>query len=161
MPLFAMLGGIGTLIVLWVGGREVIAGRLSVGSLVAFNGYLALLSWPTFALGWIIGIWQRGIAGLDAGPRAARGDARDRRPRARQAAGPDLPHETGAPSIEVRELTIAVEGRKLLDGVSFELAAGATLAVVGRTGAGKTTLVDALVRLQDVAPGTVRSPVGT
>ena len=63
MPLFAMLGGVGTLIVLWVGGREVIAGRLSVGSLVAFNAYLVLLSWPTFALGWIIGMWQRGIAG--------------------------------------------------------------------------------------------------
>ena len=62
MPLFAMLGGVGTLIVLWAGGREVIAGRMSVGSLVAFNGYLVLLSWPTFALGWIIGIWQRGIA---------------------------------------------------------------------------------------------------
>ena len=62
MPLFAMLGGIGTLIVLWAGGREVIAGRMTVGSLVAFNGYLVLLSWPTFALGWIIGIWQRGIA---------------------------------------------------------------------------------------------------
>ena len=63
MPMFAMLGGIGTLIVLWAGGREVIAGRMTVGSLVAFNGYLVLLSWPTFALGWIIGIWQRGMAG--------------------------------------------------------------------------------------------------
>ena len=63
MPLFAMLGGVGTLIVLWAGGREVIAGRMTVGSLVAFNGYLVLLSWPTFALGWIIGIWQRGMAG--------------------------------------------------------------------------------------------------
>ena len=55
----------------------------------------------------------------------------------------------------MRELTIAVDGRKLLDGISFPLPAGATLAVVGRTGAGKTTLVDALMRLQDVAPGTV------
>ena len=61
-PLFAMLGGAGTLIVLWAGGREVIAGRLSVGGLVAFNAYLVLLSWPTIALGWIIGIWQRGLA---------------------------------------------------------------------------------------------------
>jgi ATP-binding cassette subfamily B multidrug efflux pump len=151
MPLFAMLGGVGTLIVLWVGGREVIAGRLSVGSLVAFNGYLALLSWPTFALGWIIGIWQRGLAAwmrvrelLVATPGISDAAGLDQR---------GLP--TGAPSLEVRELTIAVDGRKLLDGVSFALPAGATLAVVGRTGAGKTTLVDALMRLQDVAPGTV------
>ena len=79
MPVFAMLGGVGALIVLWAGGREVIAGRMTVGSLVAFNGYLVLLSWPTFALGWIIGIWQRGMAGwarvrelLDTQPRIAR-----------------------------------------------------------------------------------------
>jgi ATP-binding cassette subfamily B multidrug efflux pump len=153
MPLFAMLGGVGTLIVLWAGGREVIAGRLSVGSLVAFNGYLVLLSWPTFALGWIIGIWQRGIAAwarvrelLDAKPAIA--DPADV-----SAAEPATP---GAPAVEVNELTVAVDGRKLLDGVSFALPAGATLAVVGRTGAGKTTLVDALVRLQEVAPGAVR-----
>ena len=63
---------------LWLGGREVIAGRMTVGGLVAFNAYLVLLSWPTIALGWIIGIWQRGIAGwarvrelLDTRPRIA------------------------------------------------------------------------------------------
>jgi ATP-binding cassette subfamily B protein len=157
MPLFAMLGGIGTLIVLWVGGREVIAGRLSVGSLVAFNGYLALLSWPTFALGWIIGIWQRGIAawGRVRELLVATPGIKDTGSGQGEAGKPDLPAGAGAPSIEVRELTIAVDGRKLLDGVSFALPAGATLAVVGRTGAGKTTLVDALMRLQDVAPGTV------
>ncbi len=155
MPLFAMLGGVGTLIVLWAGGREVIAGRLSVGSLVAFNGYLVLLSWPTFALGWIIGIWQRGIAAwtrvrelLEAKPAIA--DPAD--PASVDQAAP----APAAPDVDVRELTVEIDGRKLLDGVSFTLAAGATLAVVGRTGAGKTTLVDALVRLQEVAPGTVR-----
>ncbi|HSZ81181.1 MAG TPA: ABC transporter transmembrane domain-containing protein, partial [Polyangia bacterium] len=62
-PLFAMLAGGGTLIVLWVGGRQVIEGRMTLGSLVAFNAYVVQLSWPTIALGWIIGIWQRGIAG--------------------------------------------------------------------------------------------------
>ena len=75
-PLFAMLGGAGTLIVLWAGGREVILGRLTVGGLVAFNAYLVLLSWPTIALGWIIGIWQRGHRGLGARARAARDGAR-------------------------------------------------------------------------------------
>src|SRR3954470_8074230 len=153
MPLFAMLGGIGTLIVLWAGGREVIAGRMSVGSLVAFNGYLVLLSWPTFALGWIIGIWQRGTASwvrvrelLDTNPRIA--DTLDKT----QAEAP--PPST--PSIEVRDLAIVADGRRLLDGVSLALPAGATMAIVGRTGSGKTTLVDAVLRMQEVAPGAVR-----
>jgi ATP-binding cassette subfamily B multidrug efflux pump len=155
-PLFAVLGGAGTLIVLWAGGREVIAGRLTVGGLVAFNAYLVLLSWPTIALGWIIGIWQRGLAAwvrvrelLATEPRIGEGG---------RAAGPtaDLASETlGAPSIEVRDLCVVVDGRRLLDRVSFSLPAGATMAVVGPTGAGKTTLVDALVRMQEVAPGAV------
>jgi len=107
------------------------------------------LSWPTVALGWIIGIWQRGIASwarvrelLDTTPAVAEP--------ALPAAGP-----LGPPSIEVRDLTVAIDGRKILDGVSFSLPAGATLAVVGPTGSGKTTLVDAIVRMQDVAPGAV------
>jgi len=153
MPLFAMLGGVGTLIVLWAGGREVIAGRMTVGSLVAFNGYLVLLSWPTFALGWIIGIWQRGTAGwarvrelLDT--KAAIADAPD--------AVPSTAAAPRTPSVEVRDLSITADARRLLDGVSFKLPAGATLAIVGPTGSGKTTLVDAVLRMQDVAPGTVR-----
>jgi ATP-binding cassette subfamily B protein len=149
MPLFAGLGGLGTLIVLFFGGREVIGGRLTVGGLVAFNAYLVALSWPTVALGWIIGIWQRGIASwqrvrelLDTRPAVA--------DPAVPAAGP-----LGPPSIEVRDLTVAVDDRRILDGVSFSLPAGATLAIVGPTGAGKTTLVDAIVRMQDVPPGAV------
>jgi ATP-binding cassette, subfamily B, multidrug efflux pump len=150
-PLFAMLGGAGTLIVLWAGGREVILGHMTVGGLVAFNAYLVLLSWPTIALGWIIGIWQRGIAAwtrvrdlFDTAPRIADGPA----------TRADL--TVAEPSIEVRDLTVEVDGRRLLDGISFSLPAGATLAIVGPTGAGKTTLVDALCRMQEVAPGAVR-----
>jgi ATP-binding cassette subfamily B protein len=171
MPLFAMLGGIGTLIVLWAGGREVIAGRMSVGSLVAFNGYLVLLSWPTFALGWIISIWQRGIAGwarvrellttapaiADIGdpqrvPTPPRDELRQAQPGSAHAIAP----ANITPAIEVRDLSIEVGARRLLDGVSFTLPAGATLAIVGRTGSGKTTLVDAVLRMQEVAPGAVR-----
>ncbi|HMC95619.1 MAG TPA: ABC transporter ATP-binding protein, partial [Polyangia bacterium] len=152
MPLFAVLGGAGTLIVLWAGGREVIAGHLTVGGLVAFNAYLVLLSWPTIALGWIIGIWQRGLAAwvrvrelLGAAPRIA--DPPD------TAGAGD--HTIGSPSIDVRGLSVVVDGRRLLDGVSFSLPAGATLAVVGPTGAGKTTLVDAIVRMQEIAAGAI------
>ena len=148
-PLFAMLGGTGTLIVLWVGGREVIAGRMTIGALIAFNAYLVLLSWPTIALGWIIGIWQRGVAAWSR-VRALLETA----PRIDDAAA-DPRATIVSPSIEVRDLTVEVDGRKLLDRVSFALPAGATLAVVGPTGAGKTTLVDTLVRMHEVAPGAV------
>ena len=151
-PLFAVLGRAGTLIVLWAGGREVILGRMTVGGLVAFNAYLVLLSWPTIALGWIIGIWQRGIAGwvrvrelLETAPSIAD---------APQVAGVAVTIDS--PSIEARDLSVEVDGRRLLDGVSFSLPAGATLAIVGPTGAGKTTLVDALVRMHEVAPGAVK-----
>jgi len=157
MPLFAVLGGVGTLIVLWAGGREVIGGRLTIGGLVAFNSYLIQLSWPTIALGWIIGIWQRGIAAwarvrelLATPPAIADADTDAGRAPAAAEAAP------ARPSIDVRGMTLEIDGRRLLDDVSFSLPAGATLAVVGRTGAGKTLLVDALVRLHEVAPGTVR-----
>ncbi|HTA19428.1 MAG TPA: ABC transporter ATP-binding protein [Polyangia bacterium] len=152
-PLFAMLAGGGTLIVLWVGGRQVIEGRMTLGALVAFNAYVVQLSWPTIALGWIIGIWQRGIAGWARvrdllGTEPAIKDSKDPVP-ADVTAGPI------EPAIEVRDLTLTVGDRRLLDGVSFSVQAGRTLAIVGPTGSGKTTLVDALVRLQDVAPGAV------
>ena len=120
-PLFAVMGGAGTLIVLWAGGQEVIAGRLTVGGLVAFNAYLVLLSWPTIALAWIIGIWQRGIAGWARVRDSAGYGAANRVPAAGcGGAAPAL----GSPSIEVRDLTIEVDGRRLLDGVSFSLPAG-------------------------------------
>jgi ATP-binding cassette subfamily B protein len=156
MPLFAGLGGLGTLVVLWAGGREVIAGRLSIGGLVAFNAYLVLLSWPTVALGWIIGIWQRGVASW-----VRVKELLSERPSVEDpvgAAAADAPEHAPAPSpsLEARELTITVDGRKLLDGVSFALPAGGTLAIVGPTGSGKTTLVDAILRMQDVAPGALR-----
>src|SRR5258705_10977443 len=63
-PLMNIVGGVGALVVLWVGGRRVLAGRLSVGDLVAFVGYLHLLAWPTMALGWMLSIVQRGRAAL-------------------------------------------------------------------------------------------------
>jgi ATP-binding cassette subfamily B protein len=146
-----MLGGAGTLIVLWAGGREVILGRMTIGGLVAFNAYLVLLSWPTIALGWIIGIWQRGLAAW-----ARVRDLFETAPRIADGAATRAGLTIGAPSIEVRDLTIELDGRRLLDRVSFSLPAGATLAIVGPTGAGKTTLVDALCRMQEVAPGAVR-----
>ncbi len=158
-PLFALIGGVGTLIVLWIGGREVIGGRLSVGGLVAFNAYLVYLSWPTVALGWILSMWQRGVAGwvrvkelLETTPEIGDQDVA-----IGHADGDGDRDGAGRiePSIEVRGLSIVRDGRAILDGVSFSLAAGDTLAIVGPTRSGKTTLVDSIPRLTEVPPGTI------
>ena len=152
-PLFAMLGGAGTLIVLWAGGREVIAGRLSVGGLVAFNAYLVLLSWPTIALGWIIGIWQRGLAAWIRVRGAALDGAADCRS-AWQQTGADVPRAR-------RRLRCATcrwssTGAGCWSGVSFSLPAGATLVDCRPDRArARPRWSDAIVRLQEVAPGAI------
>jgi len=123
---------------------------MTIGALVAFNAYVVQLSWPTIALGWIMSLWQRGVAGWGRVREllATEPLIRD----APAAAGPGVDLE---PALEVRGLTIELDERRLLDDVSFSVPAGSTLAIVGPTGAGKTTLVDALARLQNVAPGAV------
>jgi len=149
-PLFALIGALGTLIVLWVGGRQVIAGKMTLGSLVAFNAYLVYLSFPTIALGWILAVWQRGLAAwvrvreLLATAPAISDDA---------SVSPSA--TPGQPSVSIRELCVVREGRVILDRVSVDVPAGGTLAVVGPTGSGKTTLIDAVPRFLEVPRGVV------
>ena len=135
MPLFAMLGGIGTLIVLWAGGREVIAGRhdrRQPGGVQRLPG-AALVADVRARLD------HRDLAArhrrLGARARAAR--RRGRGSRTRRTPAARARRAAAAPSVEVRDLAIAVDERRLLDGVSFELPAGATLAIVGPTGVGQ------------------------
>jgi ATP-binding cassette subfamily B protein len=120
---------------------------------VAFNALVVQLSWPTIALGWIISLWQRGVAGGVRVRELLVTEPAINDPAVSTADGAGA--EPLAPSLEVRGLTVALDDRRLLDDVSFSVPAGTTLAIVGPTGAGKTTLVDALARLQDVAPGAV------
>jgi ATP-binding cassette, subfamily B, multidrug efflux pump len=149
-PSLTFLLGVGALVVLWLGGREVIAGRLTVGEFVAFNAYLAMLGWPMIAFGWVTNLLQRGSASwgrmlevLDAPPAILDG-ARDDVP----------PRLVGA--IEWRHLTFAYpDGPPVLHDISLTVPAGTTLAIVGPTGSGKSTLVSLLPRLYDPPPGTV------
>lgn len=152
-PLFALIGALGTLIVLWAGGRQVIAGKMTLGSLVAFNAYLVYLSFPTIALGWILAVWQRGLAAwvrvrelLSTAPAIT--DTPDH-------AGVPATAAPGEPSVSIRALRVVREGRVILDDVSIDIAAGGTLAVVGPTGSGKTTLIDAVPRFLEVPRGVV------
>jgi ATP-binding cassette subfamily B protein len=152
-PSMTLFLGLGSLLVLWVGSREVIRGRITLGEFVAFNSYLVMLSWPMIAFGWVTNMLQRGMASwkrmldvLDAVP-----DIDDAHV---TAAGRTVPLSGG---IEIRNLTFTYPGaeRPVLEHVSLRIEPGQTVAFVGGTGSGKSTLISLLPRLYDPPPGTV------
>jgi ATP-binding cassette subfamily B multidrug efflux pump len=144
-PLIMFLANLGTVIVLWLGGRGTIAGTITPGGFVAFMTYLGILTWPMMALGWVINLIQRGSASmgrinkiLDSRPEIA-----DR---------PSLRSMTTVEGkIEFRELVFSYkpELHPVLRGVTFEVNPGEFVAIVGRTGTGKTTLCTLIPRLFD------------
>jgi ATP-binding cassette, subfamily B, multidrug efflux pump len=152
-PSMTLFLGFGSLLVLWMGSREAIRGRISVGEFVAFNAYLVMLSWPMIAFGWVTNILQRGMASwkrmldvLDARPDIDDG--------AVTPAGRAL-EIRGA--IEIRNLTFTYPGAgaPALERVSLRINAGETAAFIGATGSGKSTLISLLPRLHEPPPATV------
>jgi len=146
------LMGLSAVLLLWLGGRDVIRGRMTLGEFVAFNTYLAMMSWPMFAFGWVTNLMQRGLASwrrmlqiLDEPPAIA--DAPDLQ------AAESWPPITGA--IEFRHVTFDHGTQRVLDDVSLMIAAGQTVALIGPTGSGKSTLISLLPRLHEPPPGTV------
>ncbi len=153
IPMIRVASGAGTLMVLWYGGTQVIRGTIGLGDLVAFIAYLNLLAWPTMAMGWILSLLQRGRAALQRLEEifAVEPEIRDR-PRA-------TAHRAVEGRIEYREVGFAYpsqrNGQRVLSGVSFAVEPGEKLAIVGRTGSGKSSLVQLLPRLFDVTEGAV------
>jgi ATP-binding cassette subfamily B protein len=150
-PLLAFLAGLAALLALYLGGREVVKDRITLGQFVAFTVYLGMLNWPVIALGWVINLFQRGSASygrileiLDVAP-AIRSEP--------QALAP----EQCKGEIEFRHLTFTYpdEERPAIHDVSFRVPAGTTAALVGHTGSGKSTLLSLLPRVFDPPPGTV------
>jgi ATP-binding cassette subfamily B protein len=146
-PLMSLIAGIGTLVVLWAGGRAVLDGRITLGALVAFTGYLAYLAWPTIALGWTLSIVRRGLTSMGRIQEIITGTT------PATAAPEPL---TGTPAVRFDRLTFAYPDRApVLRDVSFEIASGEMVAVVGPTGSGKSTLGLLLARLWEPSRGTI------
>lgn len=150
-PALSGLIGLGFAAVLFFGGWRVLAGGITVGELVAFHFFLAKLTWPMIAIGWVINLAQRGAASwgrlrevLDAAPAIA------------DAPGAVDPGEiAGAIRFANLDFRYRPELPPALVGLDFAVPAGTTVGVVGRTGAGKSTLLALLPRLVDPLPGTL------
>lgn len=148
-PSIELLMGVGVLLVLWLGSRDVMAGRMTVGELVAFNAYLLMLTWPMMAFGYVTNLLQRGLASW-----GRMLEVFDQVPAIVDDPSPaDVEQVTG--DIEFRHLTFRFGDRIILDDISARLPAGSVTAIVGATGAGKSTLLNVLPRLHDAPPGTV------
>lgn len=159
-PSFALLAGLGSAMVLGLGGMMVLAGTLSIGAFVAFGLYLGNLTWPLIALGWVTSLFQRGAASmtrlleiLDAQP-----SIRDPEPPTVPAT---LPPTTGGRTLTFERVGFAhatadgTAGRAVLRDVTVSVPAGSTLGIVGATGSGKTTLLELIPRLADPTQGRV------
>lgn len=148
-PTLEAMLALGIVLVLWLGGREVLLGRISPGDFVAFNTYMVQLTWPVIALGWVINIFQRGTASLIRlneilVEKPAIQDAEDVRPQDEFRGG-----------IEFRDLNFSYNGSQVLRDVNLQVPEGTSLAIVGPTGSGKTTLVNLIPRIYDAEPGMV------
>ncbi len=153
-PTLETMLGLAIVLVLWLGGREVLHGHISVGDFVAFNTYMVQLTWPIIALGWVINIFQRGTASL-----GRIHDLMIEQPEITDAPGLQAStkneNQDLRGDIEFRNLNFAYNGTHVLHDINLHIRFGSSLAIVGPTGSGKTTLVSLIPRIYDTEPGSV------
>jgi len=165
ISLIGVITGVGTLIVLFVGGRFVIEGRISFGDFVAFNAYLGLLVWPTIAMGWIINTFQRGLGAMQRLDEVLGADPDIPAAVEEEAGGAAVPDAVDG-EISIRGLTFVYgdasnggngdEGRvPALHDVHLTIPRGGRIALVGPVGSGKSTLANLLARVYPVPDGTI------
>src|SRR5574341_606238 len=149
-PTLETMLGLAIVLVLWLGGREVILGRLTVGEFVAFNTYMVQLTWPVIALGWVINIFQRGNASM-----GRINEILSEKPAIADQAVAAAPSTSIQGELEFRNLNFSYNGVPVLEEISLRIPAGTSLAIVGPTGSGKSTLVSLIPRIYDAGPGQI------
>jgi ATP-binding cassette subfamily B protein len=147
-PSVQVLMGLGAVAVLWIGGRLVVAGAMTLGQFVAFSSYLMMLVWPTIAVGWVVNIVERGAASM-----GRIGKILDAPVDIRDETVDAIPTIRG--EIEFRNLDFSYNGTPVLVDVDLHVKAGMTVAIVGPTGSGKSTLISLIPRIFDAPPGTL------
>lgn len=153
-PFMQGINGITVLIVIWYGGMRVISGDLMIADVVAFIAYLNILAWPTAAFGWMLSLLARGRASMERLEEIFKAEP--------EIASPPLAHSVpdSQGGLEFRDVWFTYDskdnGRAVLKNISFDLPRGHKLGIVGRTGAGKSTLVQLIPRLYDVSSGEIR-----
>jgi ATP-binding cassette, subfamily B, multidrug efflux pump len=151
-PAMFFLAGIASVILLWRGGLDVIHGRISLGQLVQFMGYLAQLTWPMIAFGWVVNLFQQGSASM-----IRINEVMHHNPTIADTvkSGETQPELHLHGKVEFRHVFFSYGEHEVLRGINIEVEAGASLAIVGPTGSGKSTLVNLMPRLFDVNQGQV------
>src|SRR5271168_1763765 len=160
-PTLEFVLGLSLMITLLVGGHEVVSHRISVGQFTAFNVYMVQLTWPMIAVGWVVNLFQRGTASivridelLKQKPDIADELTDEEMSDLNVRVGSNFLNVAG--NIEFRNLSFAYpSGPEVLHEISLKIPAGSSLAIVGPTGSGKSTLVNLIPRLYDAAPGSV------
>jgi ATP-binding cassette, subfamily B, multidrug efflux pump len=156
-PTLEVILGLAMVIVLYVGGRQVFTHRISVGNFTAFMTYLMMLTWPIIAVGWVVNLFERGTASVTRIQEllAEKPSIDDRDATPALARTPEIQGD-----IEFRNLSFAYTNADgtptpdVLHNINLKIPAGSSLALVGPTGSGKTTLVSLIPRLYDVPPRT-------
>lgn len=141
------VASLSTLLCVYFGARDVLSEELTLGEVVAMVEYMALLAWPTFALGWVMAVVQRG--------RAAMNRMEDVMGRAPRIVPGEVIGESLSPSLTVSSLAVDYGEGEVLGDLSFEVRSGETLGIVGEIGSGKTTLLRACMRLLEISSGRI------
>ncbi|SDE76436.1 ATP-binding cassette, subfamily B [Thermus arciformis] len=152
-PMEALLGflmGFAFLTVLWVGGRMVVRGEMTLGELVQFNAYLAQLTWPILGLGWVMAMYQRGLTSLK---RLL--ELLDQEPKVRDEDPLPIGPEALSGEVRLEGVGLWADGRWLLKNLTLTVPEGMTLGITGRTGSGKSLLAALVPRLLDPTEGRV------
>ncbi len=150
MPLLQALIGVTFLLVLWAGGRQLLAHKISLGSFVMFNTYMGILIWPMIAFGWVVNLMQRGTASLNR-----INEILHERPTIAAPESDELDPLQFSDEIQFRNVGVSFGTREALSRIDLTFHSGQTVAIVGHTGSGKTTLVNLVARLMDPTTGTV------